>query len=92
MTETTTQTRTGKMYGGVDYEETFEVYENGKKFLKQVTFTKGERMAVVQFMHGNIPWGRSNAYMIPVTPEGKARSYKDRANARAKAYEYVCMG
>ena len=91
MSEKTTQIRTGKMYGGVDYEETYEVFENGKRFLRQIYFFKGERVALVQFEHGNIPWGRSNAYMTPIAPQGKTRSYKDRSNAKAKAYEYVCM-
>lgn len=90
MMDTKHITRSGKLYGGVDVEYDYEVYENGRKFLCAITFTKGERKAIVQFMHGNVPWGRENAYMIPVAPEGRTRSYKNRENARAKAYEFVC--
>lgn len=82
--------KTGKLYGGVDVEYDYEVYENGRKFLWAMTYTKGERKAIVQFMHGYIPYGRENAYMIPVAPEGRMRSYKNRENAKAKAYEFVC--
>ena len=91
MTDTIqTITKSFKGYGGVEYEETYEVYENGRKFLRRVVYTKGDRKAIVEFMSGNIPWGRSNAYMVPIAPAGKTRSYKDRHNAQAKAIEYVC--
>lgn len=82
--------RTGKLYGGVEVEYDYEVYENGRKFLYSMTYTKGDRKAIVQFMHGYMPWGRENAYMIPVSPEGRTRSYKNTENAKAKAYEFVC--
>jgi hypothetical protein len=82
-------TKSGKLYGGVDVEYDYEVAE-GYRFLYAMTYTKGERKAIVQFMHGNMPWGRENAYMIPVAPEGRTRSYKNRENAKAKAYEFVC--
>lgn len=83
-------TKNGKLHGGVDVEYDYEVYENGRKHLCAMTYTKGERKAVVQFMHGYMPYGRENAYMIPVAPEGRTRSYKNRENAKAKAYEFVC--
>lgn len=83
--------RTSRMYGGVDVEYDYEVADNGYRHLWSMTYTKGDRKAIVEFMHGNMPYGRSNAYMIPVSPEGRMRSYKDRDNAKAKAYEYVTM-
>lgn len=83
-------TRTDRLYGDVEVEYDYEVYENGRKFLRSMTYTKGERKAIVQFSYGNMPWGRENAYMIPVAPEGRIRSYKNRDNARAKAYDFVC--
>ena len=83
-------TKSGKIYGGVEVEYDYEVYENGRRFLSAITYVKGARKAIVQFMHGNVPWGRENAYMIPIEPKGRARSYKNRDNAKAKAYEFVC--
>ena len=82
-------TRTGELYGGVSVEYDYEVAE-GYKFLSAITYVKGERKTIVQFMHGNMLYGRENAYMIPVAPEGRTRSYKNRENAKAKAYEFVC--
>jgi hypothetical protein len=81
--------KSGKMYGGVDVEYDYEVAE-GRRFLYAMTYTKGERKAIVEFAHGYMPYGRENAYMIPVAPEGRTRSYKNRENAKAKAYEFVC--
>lgn len=81
--------RTGKLYGGVETKEEYETGDNGYKFLRTVTYTKGDRVALVELMHGNMPWGRSNAYMTPIQPSGRTRSYKNRENARAQAYEFV---
>lgn len=81
--------RTGRLYGGVETKEDYETGDNGYKFLRTVTYTKGDRIAIVELMHGNMPWGRSNAYMTPVQPSGRTRSYKNRENARAQAYEFV---
>lgn len=89
MTDIKREIKSGKMYGGVDVEYEYEVAE-GYRFLRYMTYTKGERKAIVEFAHGNMPWGRENAYMIPVSPEGRVRSYKNRDNAKAKAYEFVC--
>lgn len=82
--------KSGRMYGGVDVEYDYEVAKNGYKHLWSMTYTKGERKAVVVFSHGNSTWGRDNAYMTPIEPKGRMRSYKNRDNAKAKAYEFVC--
>lgn len=81
--------KTSQMYGGVTVEYDYEISDNGYKHLWSMTYTKGERKAVVVFCYGNSNWGRSNAYMTPINPTGRTRSYKDRENAKAKAYEFV---
>ena len=90
MTDIKRITKSGKMYGGVDVEYEYEVADNGYKHLWSMTYTKGERKAVVVFSYGNSNWGRDNAYMTPIAPKGRTRTYKDRENAKAKAYEFVC--
>ena len=90
MTDIKRITKSGKMYGGVDVEYEYEVADNGYKHLWSMTYTKGERKAVVVFSYGNSNWGRDNAYMTPIAPKGRTRSYKNRDNAKAKAYEFVC--
>lgn len=83
-------TKSGRDSAGVEYVETWDVYKNGKKTLRSIEYTKGERKAFVEFSHCQMPWGRTNAYMTPITPAGRQRGYKSRDNARAKAYEFVC--
>lgn len=91
--ETITKTEMG--YGGVEYTYEWDVnHETGYRFLRAIIYVKGNRKAIVEFMHGNMPWGRENAYMIPSENGvcGRTRSYKNRENAKAKAIEFVTTG
>ena len=92
--ETITKTQMG--YGGVEYTYEWDVCEEkGYKFLRAIIYVKGNRKAIVEFMHGNMPWGRENAYMTPFEDGvvcGRVRSYKNRDNAKAKAFEFVTTG
>ena len=88
--ERTTKTQTG--YAGIEYTYTWLVYEDGRRWLESVKYSKNGRRAVVSYMPGYMPWGRENAYMTPYNEDGTAermRSYKDKHNAQAKAIDWV---
>ena len=92
--EDMSKTRTVSKYtipGGIEREESVREDDEGRVLGISIAYTKGERKAVVEYLPGYHPWGRSNACMYPYVAGkcGRVRTYKDHGNAQAKAREFV---
>ena len=79
-------------YAHITITNVWQLDDDGAKRTREPECTyyeKDGRKACLAIMPGNSNWGRSNAYMTPVNPEGRTRSYKNKDNARAMAVEFV---
>lgn len=87
------ETKSGTLYNGVEYVKTVETFTrtDGVQYRHITTdYSKNGKAARVIEFAGRCSIGRQNAEMWQTAPvTGKARTYKHKENAHAKAIELV---